>query len=71
MKLDKMGEWRRTHYAAKITPELEGQEVIVFGWVQEIRDLGGLRFVILQDKTRQLQMNHCFAPYAALIILFK
>ena len=57
MKLDKMGEWRRTHYAAKITPELEGQEVIVFGWVQEIRDLGGLRFVILQDKTRQLQIT--------------
>jgi len=57
MKLDKMGEWRRTHYAAEITPELEGQEVIVFGWVQEIRDLGGLRFVILQDKTRQLQIT--------------
>ena len=57
MKLDQMGEWRRTHYAAEITPELEGQEVIVFGWVQEIRDLGGLRFVILQDKTRQLQIT--------------
>ena len=57
MKLDKMGDWRRTHYSADINPELNGQEVLVFGWVQEIRDLGGLRFVILQDKTGQLQLT--------------
>jgi nondiscriminating aspartyl-tRNA synthetase len=57
MKVDKMGEWRRTHYSADIGPELDGQEVVVFGWVQEIRDLGGLRFLILQDKTGKLQIT--------------
>ena len=57
MKLDKMGDWRRSHYSAYIGPELDGQEVLVFGWVHEIRDLGGLRFVILQDKTGQLQLT--------------
>jgi len=57
MKLDKMGDWRRTHYSADVGPELDTQEVLVFGWVQEIRDLGGLRFVILQDKTGQLQIT--------------
>ncbi len=57
MKIDKMGDWRRTHYSADIGPELDGQEVLVFGWVQEIRDLGGLRFLILQDKTGQLQIT--------------
>ena len=57
MKLDKMGNWRRTHYATDVGPEVDGQEVSVFGWVQEIRDLGGLRFVILQDKTGQLQIT--------------
>ena len=57
MKVDKMGDWRRTHYSADISPELDGQEVVVFGWVQEIRDLGGLRFLILQDKTGQLQIT--------------
>ena len=57
MKVDKMGDWRRTHYSAEISPELDGQEVVVFGWVQEIRDLGGLRFLILQDKTGQLQIT--------------
>ena len=40
---------------ANIGPELDGQEVVVFGWVHEIRDLGGLRFLILQDKTGKLQ----------------
>jgi len=57
MTVDKMGDWRRTHYATDIGPELDGQEVVVFGWVQEIRDLGGLRFLILQDKTGQLQIT--------------
>ena len=57
MKIDKMGDWRRTHYSADIGPELDGQEVVVFGWVQEIRDLGGLRFLLLQDKTGKVQIT--------------
>jgi aspartyl-tRNA synthetase len=57
MKVDKMGNWRRTHYSADIGPEMDGQEVVVFGWVHEIRDLGGLRFLILQDKTGKLQIT--------------
>ena len=57
MKLDNMGSWRRTHYSADINPDIDGQEVLVFGWVQEIRDLGGLRFVILQDKKGQIQVT--------------
>jgi len=57
MKVDKMGDWRRTHYSVDIGPELDGQEVVVFGWVQEIRDLGGLRFLILQDKTGKVQIT--------------
>jgi nondiscriminating aspartyl-tRNA synthetase len=57
MKVDKMGNWRRTHYSADIGPKLDGQEVVVFGWIHEIRDLGGLRFLILQDKTGKLQIT--------------
>ena len=57
MKVEKMGDWRRTHYSADIGPELDGQEVVVFGWIHEIRDLGGLRFLILQDKTGKLQIT--------------
>ncbi|MEJ2271331.1 MAG: aspartate--tRNA(Asn) ligase [Candidatus Bathyarchaeota archaeon] len=57
MSLDKIGDWQRSHYSSDIGPELDSQEVVVFGWVQEIRDLGGLRFIILQDKTGQLQIT--------------
>ena len=57
MKIDKMGDWRRSHYSSDIGPELDEQEVMVFGWVHEIRDLGGLRFLIIQDKTGQLQIT--------------
>jgi len=57
MKLDELGDWRRTHYTVDITPKLSGEEVIVFGWVQDIRDLGGLRFLILQDREGTVQIT--------------
>lgn len=57
MKTDKLGNWRRTHYSTDMNPELDGKEVFVFGWVQDIRDLGGIRFVILQDKNGTLQIT--------------
>ncbi len=37
-------------YTSEITPEQEGDKVTLFGWVHEIRDLGGLVFVILRDR---------------------
>jgi nondiscriminating aspartyl-tRNA synthetase len=57
MKLDSIGDWRRTHYSVDVKPELDGQEVTLFGWVQEIRDLGGIRFVILQDREGTIQVT--------------
>jgi nondiscriminating aspartyl-tRNA synthetase len=57
MKLDSIGDWRRTHYSADVRPELDGQEVTLFGWVQEIRDLGGIRFIILQDREGTVQVT--------------
>jgi len=57
MKVDKLGKWRRTHYSRDIRPELDGEEVIVLGWVRDIRDLGGIRFIILQDKEGTVQIT--------------
>jgi aspartyl-tRNA synthetase len=57
MKSDKKGEWRRTHYSTEINSELDGEEVIVLGWIRDIRDLGGIRFVILQDKEGIIQIT--------------
>ena len=57
MKLDSIGDWRRTHFSADVKPEIDGQEVTLFGWVQEIRDLGGIRFIILQDREGTIQVT--------------
>jgi len=57
MKLDSISDWRRTHYSVDVKPELDGQEVTLFGWVQEIRDLGGIRFIIMQDREGTIQVT--------------
>jgi aspartyl-tRNA synthetase len=36
---------------------MDGKEVTLFGWVQEIRDLGAIRFVILQDREGTVQIT--------------
>ncbi|MEM3700178.1 MAG: aspartate--tRNA(Asn) ligase [Candidatus Bathyarchaeia archaeon] len=57
MKLDSIGDWRRTHYSVNVKPEMDGSEVTLFGWIQEIRDLGGIRFIILQDREGTIQIT--------------
>jgi len=57
MKTDQLGDWRRTHYTSEIRPELDGNEVTLFGWVQDIRDLGGILFLILQDREGTVQVT--------------
>ena len=57
MDLDSIGDWARTHYSCQVTPELDGKEVTIYGWVQEVRDLGGIRFIIMQDRDGTLQIT--------------
>jgi nondiscriminating aspartyl-tRNA synthetase len=57
MDLDSIDGWVRTHYTYQVTPDLDGKEVTLFGWVQEVRDLGGLRFIILQDREGTVQIT--------------
>lgn len=47
----------RTHYSSQITPQHDGREVVVAGWVHEIRDLGSLVFLILRDRDGLLQVT--------------
>jgi nondiscriminating aspartyl-tRNA synthetase len=57
MNLDPVGDWTRTHYTSQVTPESDGQDTTIFGWVQDIRDLGGIRFIILQDREGTIQLT--------------
>jgi nondiscriminating aspartyl-tRNA synthetase len=50
MSLDDLGDWRKSHFTVDLKPTMEGQEVKIAGWVQNRRDLGGVVFIILQDK---------------------
>lgn len=50
-------DWRRTNYASQCNPEIAGSEVTVMGWVHEIRDFGGIMFVIIRDVTGRVQIT--------------
>ncbi len=55
--LDELGDWRKTHYTKEITPELIDREIILGGWVRNYRNLGGLKFISLQDKYGERQIT--------------
>jgi len=57
MQLDKLGDWRRTHYTSELTSKLIGETVKIAGWIQRIRNLGALRFIILQDNKGEIQVT--------------
>jgi aspartyl-tRNA synthetase len=57
MNLDAIGDWARTAYTSQVTADMDGQQVTLFGWVQEVRDLGGIRFLILQDREGTIQIT--------------
>lgn len=43
-------------YTDEITGDDEGEEVAVAGWAHEIRDLGGITFIIVRDREGVLQV---------------
>ncbi len=55
--MDELGDWRKTHYTKDVTPDLAGKEVTLGGWVRNYRDLGGLKFISLQDKYGERQIT--------------
>jgi aspartyl-tRNA synthetase len=54
---DSLGDWRRTYYSRKINNDLKGEKVIIMGWIHEIRDLGGIIFLLLRDRDGIMQVT--------------
>jgi len=48
--IDKLEDLRRSHHCCELTTEDIGRDVVLMGWVQRRRDLGGLIFVDLRDR---------------------
>lgn len=51
-----MEELYRTHFTNQLSKDTVGQQVVVNGWVQKRRDLGGLIFIDLRDRTGVVQI---------------
>ena len=56
MKIETIGENRRTHYCGELRVEDCGKTSIVCGFVQKQRDLGQLIFIDLRDRTGIVQL---------------
>ena len=56
MKLDRMNGLKRTDYCGTLNKETIGNTVVVCGWIQRQRDLGGLIFADLRDRTGIVQL---------------
>lgn len=51
-----MSSYKRTHMCGDLTTNDIGKEVSLAGWVQKSRDLGGLLFLDLRDRTGLVQI---------------
>ena len=58
---------QRTHHCGELTREVVGRQVVLNGWVQKRRDLGGLIFIDLRDRSGGVQVvcNPEISPEAA------
>ena len=52
-----MPSWQHITYSDEITPQMFGKQVTVGGWVQDLRNLGGISFLQLRDRQGVIQVT--------------
>jgi len=55
--IDSLENIRRTHYSKEVKPEMKDQEIVLMGWIHEMRDLGGIIFILLRDRDGVTQVT--------------
>jgi nondiscriminating aspartyl-tRNA synthetase len=55
--MDKLGDLQRTHMATDVTADSAGLKVVLMGFVENVRDLGGIKFFILRDLSGSVQIT--------------
>lgn len=56
MSISNAGVQGRTHYAGHVDETLANQSVVICGWIHRRRDLGGLVFLTVRDRTGLVQV---------------
>ncbi|HZX10220.1 MAG TPA: aspartate--tRNA ligase [Acidobacteriota bacterium] len=49
-------DWERTHYCGELRIKDVNRDVILFGWVHKVRDIGNLIFIDLRDREGLVQV---------------
>ncbi len=47
----------RTHYSQDVSSKEHGKKISVAGWIEEIRNIGSIAFIIIRDKKGTLQVT--------------
>lgn len=50
-------ETYRSHYSKDVTSKDHGKTITVAGWVEDIRNIGSIAFIILRDRKGTLQVT--------------
>ena len=51
-----LGDMRRTHYSDEMTPDMDGMQVTVMGWILGVRGHGRIIFVTIRDKNGDISV---------------